>query len=356
MKPKLLIVELWGVGDLVIATPFLRAASEHFDATLLAKPFALDLQPRFWPNIKIMAFTAPWTAFQRKYHLWRWPWLEIARLRRQLTKENFEFGLSARWDPRDHLLLSIFGAQARLGFPRAGSRVFLTQALTRPNPASHRFESWRAIASSLNIQLPPGNKIAQPIARGREIILVHTGAGQSVRVWPLERYQRLVARLRRENYQVQIACDADQRAWWLQAGEPKVATPATVKELLALTDNVGAFVGNDSGPGASGGALRHSDIYIIWPATAGMVCAAASGSGVDRRQGMSLQALLRLLPISRTTLFVEYQRGRSLGACEKIRTDTGAKSNISMSPYQPAPLPSFLFGYLVVNPSAHIQP
>ena len=26
MKPKLLVVELWGLGDLVIATPFLQAA------------------------------------------------------------------------------------------------------------------------------------------------------------------------------------------------------------------------------------------------------------------------------------------------------------------------------------------
>ena len=46
MKPKLLIVELWGLGDLVIATPLLRAAGERFDVTLLAKPYALDLQRR----------------------------------------------------------------------------------------------------------------------------------------------------------------------------------------------------------------------------------------------------------------------------------------------------------------------
>jgi len=28
VKPKLLIIELWGLGDLVIATPFLWAVSE----------------------------------------------------------------------------------------------------------------------------------------------------------------------------------------------------------------------------------------------------------------------------------------------------------------------------------------
>jgi heptosyltransferase-2 len=79
--------------------------------------------------------------------------------------------------------------------------------------------------------------------------LIHTGAGQPVRVWPLEKYKNLASQLRRENFQVQIACDADQRGWWLRSGENNVATPATVKELIALIDSAGAFIGNDSGPG-----------------------------------------------------------------------------------------------------------
>src|SRR5947209_4754455 len=52
VKSKLLVVELWGLGDLVIATPFLHAASEHYDVTLLAKPYAKDLQARFWGRVK----------------------------------------------------------------------------------------------------------------------------------------------------------------------------------------------------------------------------------------------------------------------------------------------------------------
>jgi ADP-heptose:LPS heptosyltransferase len=249
MKPKLLIVELWGLGDLVIATPFLRAVAERFEITLLAKPFALDLQPRLWPWVKVAAFTAPWTTFKNKYQLWRWPLLEMIRLRRKLAAERFDFGLSARWDPRDHLLLKIFGAKNRLGFPRLRSRIFLTQPLARPEPQAHRYESWRVIACALNIQLSPGDKIFPPAVQGRETVLIHTGAGQPVRVWPLEHYRQLAARLRRENIQTQITCDPDQRAWWLRAGETKVATPATVKELLALIDQAGEFIGNDSGPG-----------------------------------------------------------------------------------------------------------
>ena len=249
MKPKLLIVELWGLGDLVIATPFLRAAAERFDVTLLAKPFALDLQRRLWPGVRIVTFVAPWTAFKNKYRLWQWPLGEIIRLRRQLAREHFDAGLTARWDPRDHLLLKLVGAKKRLGFPRVRSRMFLTQSLVRPAAEAHRYESWRVIARALGLDLPPREKIFIPAARDHKAVLIHSGAGQPVRVWPLDNYRRLAARLRQKGIPVQIACDPDQRGWWLKAGESAVATPADVTELVTLTDRAGAFIGNDSGPG-----------------------------------------------------------------------------------------------------------
>jgi len=248
-KPKLLIVELWGLGDLVIATPFIRAVAGKFDVTLLAKPFALDLQPRLWPEAKVVTFTAPWTAFTNKYHLWRWPVREMVRLRRKLAAEDFDYGLSARWDPRDHLLLKLFDVKNRLGFPRTGSQLFLTHPLTRAEPEEHRYESWRVIGRALNTPLPSRREILQPAARGGGAVLIHSGAGQPVRVWPLERYRRLAGQLREKAFSVQVACDPDQRGWWLEAGESEVATPFNVTELIALIDRAGAFVGNDSGPG-----------------------------------------------------------------------------------------------------------
>lgn len=249
MKPKLLIVELWGLGDLAIATPFLRAATARFEVTLLAKPFARDLQPRLWPDVRIQTFTAPWTPFKRKYHFWRWPFFEIDRLQQQLAETGFDFGLSARWDPRDHLLLKLVGAKNRLGFPRLRSDLFLTQPLARPEPQAHRYESWRVLARALDFSLPPRESLFVPAPRSSGNLLIHTGAARSIRVWPLAYYQSLATHLRQKNYRVQIACDPHQRASWLQAGEADVATPASVTELIALIDRAAVFVGNDSGPG-----------------------------------------------------------------------------------------------------------
>lgn len=249
MKPKLLVVELWGLGDLVIATPFLKAASERYDVTLLAKPYAQDLQKRFWDSVRVIPFVAPWTAFKHKYRLLAWPWATILRLRSSLAREKFEVGLSARWDPRDHLLLLIVRARERLGYPRLGSQGLLTRPLARPVPEAHRYENWRVLARTLGFELPVREKLALQVVRPNGEVLVHTGAGQPVRVWPLSRYRTLVQRLRSRHYRVQVACDPDQQKWWLGAGEESVATPRTVTELLELVDRAGAFIGNDSGPG-----------------------------------------------------------------------------------------------------------
>jgi len=249
MKPRLLIIELWGLGDLMIATPFLRAASREFAVTLLAKPYAQDLRGRLWPEIEIIPFVAPWTAFQGKYRVWNWPLLEMLRLRKQLATRHFEVGLSARWDPRDHFLLSACRVQRRLGFPRLRSQMLLTDSVVKPAPREHRYEYWRALARVLDLEMPARQEIVISRTQKGDAIFIHTGAGQPIRVWPLERYQRLVQHLRARRHRVIIACDADQRDWWLKAGEPGVFVPQSVPELLTLIDQARIFVGNDSGPG-----------------------------------------------------------------------------------------------------------
>ncbi len=249
MRPKLLIIEIWGLGDLVIATPFLRAAAQRFAVTVVSKPFGLDLQPRLWPGVRVVPFVAPWTAFKGKYRLWQWPWRALAGLVRTLAAERFDVGVSARWDPRDHLLLWLVGARARFGFPRLGSRVWLTHPLARPDPISHRYESWRTIGRALGLELPERDSLEQPAARTDGAILVHSGAGQPIRVWPLPRYRQVVGRLRAKGHRVLVACDPDQRDWWVAQGESEVAAPRTVAELLALLDRAAVFIGNDSGPG-----------------------------------------------------------------------------------------------------------
>ena len=248
MKPRLLVLELWGFGDLVIATPFLQAATEKFEVTLVAKSFATELQPRFWPEVEVIPFNAPWTAFQSKYQLWRWPWQNLFQLRKQLRVRQFTYGVSARWDPRDHLALKLSGAEERFGFPRLKSHHYLTQNLPQPPPLAHRYQYWCGLGDALGLKLPAQAALFPSPQPRPPLVLIHSGARLQVRVWPLKNFWEIAQRFRQQNINVQIICDADQLEWWQSRGE-HVQCPQTVAGLLSLLDQGGVFIGNDSGPG-----------------------------------------------------------------------------------------------------------
>lgn len=266
MMPKLLILEIWGLGDLVIATPFIRAAAEKFAVTVLAKPFALELRPRFWPGVEVVPFTAPWTAFRfsDKYGFWRWPWLKMLRLRRELRAKQFDYAVSGRWDPRDHALLRTIGARERLGFPRWQSERYLTRPLPRPEPLAHRAEYWRVAGLALGLVLPPKTEYFTAAGPRPPVVLIHSGARLKPRVWPLKHYQEIARRLRQQQYAVQIACDEDQRGWWHDQGE-HAACPGTVTELMTCLDQAGAFIGNCSGPGHLAAACGLPTLTLFGP-------------------------------------------------------------------------------------------
>ena len=140
------------------------------------------------------------------------------------------------------------GSEWRLGFPRAGSRVLLTRSLQRI-PQTHRYAHWRKLAETLGLNLPDPEHFSpqQKSASGK--IVIHTGAAQVVRIWPLERFQDLVVHLRQNQFMVQVACDFLQREWWLSHGESNVFTAENVTGLIRLLDTASVFIGNDSGPG-----------------------------------------------------------------------------------------------------------
>lgn len=249
MKPKLLVFELWRVGDLAIATPFIQAATERFEVTVLAQPVARTFQQRFWPTVRLVEFVVPWTAFYGKYRLHTWPWKGLAKLIKELRLSHYDAAVSARWDLREHLLLWLTGARQSLGYPNRGSRVLLTQPLVRLGKLAHRYDDWWVAAQSLGIDLPARKDRPMPPRREARAVLIHTGAAYEVRVWPLERFRNLAGRLRQKGYSVQIACDAGQLDWWMKHGEGGAVVPKEIGALLDVINRASVFIGNDSGPG-----------------------------------------------------------------------------------------------------------
>ncbi len=243
-RPRLLVVELWGLGDLALAVPFLCEASRQTDVTLLAKPHAAPLVRQFCPNVEHVALTAPWTAFRGKYRLHRWPWGELGRVVRKLRPRHFDAAVSVRPDPRDHALMAVAGAERRTGFPRAGSTLLLTDRLS-PGTSPHRAAQWAVLANSFGWNLT----VAQPAPRPGRRVVIHTGAGQAVREWPRERFEEIAARLRADGWTVTLLDDSLR----------------DLDQLLATLATADRFIGNDSGPGHLAALLGVPTFTIFGP-------------------------------------------------------------------------------------------
>src|SRR5690348_8015728 len=115
-KQKLLVVELWGIGDLILSSHFLQSASEAYDIILVGKRHARATLGETFPNMQFIEWNAPWTAFRRKYRFWRWDWRAFFAVIKQLRSLRPDIAVSVRKDPRDHLLMFLSGARKRVGF------------------------------------------------------------------------------------------------------------------------------------------------------------------------------------------------------------------------------------------------
>lgn len=247
-RPRLLVVEAWGIGDVALAIPFLREATLHADVTLLAPPHAAPLLRRFAPGVRLIEAVLPWTVFRGKYHLHRWPWSFLRRLVRHLRAASFNLAVSARPDPRDHILLFLAGTPRRLGFPRVGSRSLLTDALSPP-ASPHRAAAWAALASALGWPPPIAPRVATRRMADPPRAVIRTGAGQAVREWPRQRYGEIAARLR-------IA------GWAAQVIDEHYDSLDRLMEVLATAD---LFIGNDSGPGHLAALLGVPTFTVFGP-------------------------------------------------------------------------------------------
>ncbi len=245
---RLLILELWGLGDVALALPFLRRAASVADVTLLAKPHAAPLLRRFAPEVTHVPLTAPWTAFAGKYRLWSWPWGSLRHAMSELRARRFDVGASARPDPRDHVLLAVSGTRRRVGYPRAGSGRLLTDRLARP-AKPHRAEHWACLAETLALPaLEPAVATSTSRQPGRHVV-IHTGAGHAVRRWPRERFAAVADRLRAAGWTVTILDDDTK----------------DIDTLLSTLATADRFIGNDSGPGHLAALLGVPTFTIFGP-------------------------------------------------------------------------------------------
>lgn len=279
-RPKLLVLEFWGLGDLTFATPLLRAARLRYDITLVGKAHAAELLQPTFPDVRFMTFDAPWSAYRDKYALWRWPWSTLLGLLRRLAQERFEAAVSVRSDPRDHFFMMLAGARTRFGFPRRGSTFFLTHPLARSRAKQHRVEDWRDLGRALGLPAMEnaGPELAHAQYRqrtvdemladlsGKPLLCLHPGAHIAVRRWPERSFAHVVEKLRaRFDFHLVLVPDPDGYGSTLAPLADAVLRPLTVPELVDVLGRADLVLCNDSGPGHIAAACGRPVIPIFGP-------------------------------------------------------------------------------------------
>ncbi len=253
-QKKLLVAELWGIGDLVFATTLLRKAVEQFEVTLVAKPHARPLFAQTLPQIRHVSWDAPWTVFRGKYRWWNWDWPALLGCIRALRDSSFDAAVSVRADPRDHLLMWLAGAKRRIGFPARGSGVFLTDALPHIPGTEHKVDDWRRLAEQLEIQdgatSSPFLAATRPARGTVPRLCLHVGARIPVRRWPIANFADLIGRIRGNfTSHLTIVPDTDGYGRELAPLADDFIDKVDLEGLIRLLAASDALICNDSAPG-----------------------------------------------------------------------------------------------------------
>jgi ADP-heptose:LPS heptosyltransferase len=278
-RPKLLVLELWGLGDLTFATPLLRAAVERYEVTLMAKAHARPLLEATFPTVRFVDFDAPWSAYRGKYRLWAWRWPALVGLVARLRRERFDAAVSVRNDPRDHLLMGLVRARERYGFPWARSHRLLNRPVQRSKPRQHKVEDWRDLGKALGF---PGMEAADPFLNhpayrsakvdallagvNKPLVVLHPGARIPVRRWPEGYFAEIVRRLRAEfDFHLALIPDPDGYGRGLAPLCDQVLPQLDVQELVDVLGRVDFLFCNDSGPGHLAASCGRPAVVVFGP-------------------------------------------------------------------------------------------
>jgi ADP-heptose:LPS heptosyltransferase len=266
---KLLVSELWHIGDVVIAMPFLAALRKRFPAasiTLLSKSHARETLAHTGLVDDVITFDLPWTFLEEdKRSHGRWL-LGIPGLVRRLRRERFDIAFDCSRDGRNHLLLFLSGSARRVGFAFGGGASLLTDALPVGSLEHHRTEDWLRLLEPFggNARIDVAQLRVSDVERehaqeflrraghteGEFMIAIHPGGSSRLKRWRLESFEALAATVARE-FGARILWIVDPKGTGINATLPEGsirARPSSLRELMGLLSVANLLVCNDGGP------------------------------------------------------------------------------------------------------------
>ncbi len=271
-----LIVEPWGIGDVVLATPVMQAIRRNFPAArilLLSKEYGRTLLANSGLVDDVIVADLPWTAFTDKYRPNRYDIGALTGLLARLRSERIDVSLDARRDFRSNLITYLGGARRRIGFDFGGATRLLTDALPSGEQNEHKVTDWLQLLEPLlrTPSEPSAPRLvsteeerlaarktlrAHGIGMDKPIIAVHAGASQVVRRWHADRFASVVDTLAETSgAQLFMIRDPEGHADTVRTRNNIPRLQFSLREMMAVIAESSALLCSDSGPMHIAGAL-----------------------------------------------------------------------------------------------------
>ena len=286
---RILVVELWNIGDVILAMPFLaqlRALFPTATITMLARPHARTILEGTGLVDEFIETELGWTESATRYNPFGYNWTELRRVRGELQRRHFDIAFKSRMHIREHLVLAMSGATRRVAFAFGQGDRVLTDAIPIGDPDRHKVADW------LELLKPFGGPVASEAPRlkvdeseqrwateflsGHRISVtdrmvgIHPGASVPEKRWPLERFTEVASALAKRS-DVRVLAFVEPRGYGesLAQAERVITAKVNLRELVALIERCEVLVCNDSGPMHIAGAL-------------GVPTVAVFGSGIEQ--------------------------------------------------------------------------
>lgn len=211
---KILVIQSHLIGDVVMATPLLRALRRSFpnaEITLFANPFAMELLNGSSYIDKIITARFPWATYD----------FSISNIKRfvvairMLRSERFDLAFDAQIDLRNLFIMRLVAANHRIGHDVTGGKWLLTAIPKFPEDISSLLRARLSIVSVFDLditdirtELPvsdlslacAGNFLMNNAIDRSLLIGVHPGASVPEKRWPAGRFAKVIDWLRQAGY------------------------------------------------------------------------------------------------------------------------------------------------------------
>jgi len=310
--PRILIVRLSAIGDVIHGVPLLCALRRALPGAFLAwvvEGTAGDVLEGHPALEELVRMPRRW---------WKSP-REAWRLRQRLRGLGFDLAIDLQCLTKSALAAWLSGAPRRIG--KAGqdgrelSRLFHNELVA--TGGAHVIEHYLTMLRPLGIASPEVRfdlpesaadaRMADDLVRtagfaARQFAILNPGAGWPSKIWPAERYGELARYVATSHGMPSLVVWCGQAEMRLadtivatSGGRARLAPPTSMTQLGALCRRAGLFVGSDTGPMHLAAAVGTPTISLHGPSRAEW-CGAygphsvrlqvryEAGSSLERRQ------------------------------------------------------------------------